>query len=189
MKRELEHFDCSSNCAHKEFWSVSKLLRMLEANLEPTVAKLVFVIFQIFAWLSHSKSILAYNGGAVVAMKGQDCVAIASDKRYGIQAQTVATNFPKLKENRIMKPKTFAAMLSNLLYEKRFGPYFVEPVIAGLDPYTHQPYVCNMDLIGCPNEPEDFVVSGTCSEQLYGMCEALWEPNLKPDELFETISQ
>lgn len=43
--------------------------------------------------------------------------------------------------------------------------------------------------IGCPNEPEDFVVSGTCSEQLYGMCEALWEPNLKPDELFETISQ
>lgn len=43
--------------------------------------------------------------------------------------------------------------------------------------------------IGCPNEPEDFAVSGTCAEQLYGMCEALWEPNLKPDELFETISQ
>lgn len=47
----------------------------------------------------------------------------------------------------------------------------------------------NILQIGCPNEPEDFVVSGTCSEQLYGMCEALWEPNLKPDELFETISQ
>lgn len=31
-----------------------------------------------------------------MAMKGQDCVAIASDKRYGIQAQTVATNFPKV---------------------------------------------------------------------------------------------
>ncbi|CAF4824810.1 proteasome subunit beta type-3 [Pieris napi] len=168
-------------------------------------------------------SILAYNGGAVVAMKGQDCVAIATDKRYGIQAQTVSANFPKvfqmgptlyvglpglatdtqtvfqrlkfrmnlyeLKENRMMKPKTFSAMLSNLLYERRFGPYFIEPVIAGLDPYTSEPYVCNMDLIGCPNEPEDFVVSGTCSEQLYGMCEALWEPNLKPDELFETISQ
>ncbi|CAH2049504.1 unnamed protein product, partial [Iphiclides podalirius] len=136
-------------------------------------------------------SILAYNGGAVVAMKGQDCVAIATDKRYGIQAQTISTNFPKvyrmgptlyvglpglasdtqtvfqrlkfrmnlyeLKENRIMRPKTFSAMLSNLLYEKRFGPYFIEPVIAGLDPIDNQPYVCNMDLIGCPNEPEDFV--------------------------------
>jgi len=65
----------------------------------------------------------------------------------------------------------------------------VEPVIAGLDPKTFEPYVCSIDLIGCPNEPEDFVVAGTCTEQLYGMCEALWEPDLEPDDLFETISQ
>lgn len=37
--------------------------------------------------------------------------------------------------------------------------------------------------------PDDFVVAGTCSEQLYGMCEALWEPDLAPNELFESISQ
>ncbi|KAH9524556.1 Proteasome subunit beta type-3 [Bulinus truncatus] len=46
-----------------------------------------------------------------------------------------------------------------------------------------------MDLIGCPMETNDFVVSGTCSEQMYGMCESLWEPDLEPDDLFETISQ
>jgi 20S proteasome subunit beta 3 len=46
-----------------------------------------------------------------------------------------------------------------------------------------------MDLIGCMNMPEDFVLGGTCSEQLYGMCESLWEPELGPDDLFETISQ
>lgn len=46
-----------------------------------------------------------------------------------------------------------------------------------------------MDLIGCLNEPPDFVVSGTCAEQAFGMCESLWEPNLGPDQLFETISQ
>nr|CAD7205101.1 unnamed protein product [Timema douglasi] len=168
-------------------------------------------------------SILAYNGGAIVAMKGKNCVAIASDKRFGVQAQTLSTEFEKmflvgprmylglpglatdiqtcqnklkfrlnlyeLKENRHIHPQTFAAMVSNFLYEKRFGPYFVEPVIAGLDPVTFKPYVCNMDLIGCINEPEDFVVGGTCSEQLYGMCEALWEPDLGPDDLFEKISQ
>ncbi|XP_049766961.1 proteasome subunit beta type-3-like [Schistocerca cancellata] len=168
-------------------------------------------------------SVLAYNGGAIIAMKGKDCVAIASDKRFGIQAQTVSTDFKKifemgphlymalpglasdtqtvhqklkfrlnlyeLKENRNIHPKTFAAMVSNLLYEKRFGPFFVEPVIAGLDPKTFEPFVCNMDLIGCQNIPEDFVVGGTCTEQLYGMCEALWRPDLGPDELFEAISQ
>jgi 20S proteasome alpha/beta subunit len=28
---------------------------------------------------------MAYNGGCVVAMKGKDCVAIATDHRFGIQ--------------------------------------------------------------------------------------------------------
>lgn len=46
-----------------------------------------------------------------------------------------------------------------------------------------------MDLIGCPNNPDDFVVVGTCAEQLYGMCETLWRPNMEPTQLFECISQ
>ena len=46
-----------------------------------------------------------------------------------------------------------------------------------------------MDLIGNINSPKDFVVSGTCADQAFGMCEALWEPDLEPDRLVETISQ
>ncbi|XP_073428616.1 proteasome subunit beta type-3 isoform X2 [Dendrobates tinctorius] len=168
-------------------------------------------------------SIMSYNGGAVMAMRGKNCVAIAADKRYGVQAQMVTTDFQKifpmgerlyiglaglatdvqtvsqrlkfrlnlyeLKEGRQIKPKTFMSMVSNLLYERRFGPYYVEPVIAGLDPKTFEPFICSLDLIGCPMVTEDFVVSGTCSEQMYGMCESLWEPDLEPEDLFETISQ
>lgn len=168
-------------------------------------------------------SILAYNGGCVVAMKGKDCVAIATDHRFGVQAQTIATNFEKVfelnphlflglaglqtdiltvkdrlqfrknlyevRENRTMTPERFAAMLSSFLYEKRFGPYFIEPVIAGLHPKTFEPFICNMDLIGCPNKPDDFVVVGTCAEQLYGMCETLWKPEMSPEQLFECIGQ
>ncbi|TMW51415.1 hypothetical protein DOY81_003539 [Sarcophaga bullata] len=168
-------------------------------------------------------SILAYNGGCVVAMRGKDCVAIATDRRFGVQAQTVETDFEKVfqvnprmflglvglqtdiltvrdrlmfrknlyetRENREMQPARFSAMLSSFLYEHRFGPYFIEPVIAGLDPKTMEPFICNMDLIGCPNVPDDFVVAGTCGEQLYGMCETLWKPDLEPDQLFEVISQ
>ncbi|KAK9892462.1 hypothetical protein WA026_020453 [Henosepilachna vigintioctopunctata] len=43
-------------------------------------------------------SILTYNGGAMLAMKGDGCVSIAADKRYGIQMQTVGTNFQKIFE-------------------------------------------------------------------------------------------
>ena len=63
--------------------------------------------------------------------------------------------------------------------EKRFGPYFVEPLVAGLDE-NNKPYVCAMDLIGAPVFTSDFVVGGTCSEQIYGMCEALYRPNMVP---------
>ena len=63
-------------------------------------------------------------------------------------------------------------------FDCRFGPYFVEPVVAGLDPKTDEPYIATMDLIGCPMETKDFVVGGTCSEQLYGMCESLWNPDM-----------
>lgn len=37
-----------------------------------------------------------YNGSAVVAMIGKDCVAIAADRRLGIQAQTLTTDFQKI---------------------------------------------------------------------------------------------
>ena len=51
------------------------------------------------------------------------------------------------------------------------------------------PFITAMDLIGAPCFAKDFVVSGTASEELYGVCEAFWKPNMGPDELFETISQ
>merc|ERR1711862_603735 len=125
---------------------------------------------------------MEYNGGAVLAMVGKDCVAIASDKRYGIQAQTVGfefekafeisptcyvgltglatdiqtmkaklifqTNLYRLREEREMGPSVLGNLISTLLYEKRFGPYFTEPVVAGID--KGEPYICAMDLIGAP---------------------------------------
>lgn len=66
----------------------------------------------------------------------------------------------------------------SLFLAHRFGPYYTEPVIAGLDPKTFKPFICSLDLIGCPMVTDDFVVSGTCAEQMYGMCESLWEPNM-----------
>ncbi len=41
---------------------------------------------------------MSYNGGAIVAMKGKNCVAIASDLRYGVQAQTITFDFQKVFE-------------------------------------------------------------------------------------------
>jgi len=167
---------------------------------------------------------MEYNGGTVVAMVGKQCVAIASDLRFGIQAQTLAMDCPKiwkindkcflglsglmtdrqtvadrlkfrvnlykLREGRDIKPKIFSNLVSTLLYERRFGPYYTEPVIAGLEGPDNTPYICAMDLIGAMEEANDFAVSGSsATEALFGMCESLWRPDMNPDELFETVSQ
>ena len=94
----------------------------------------------------------------------------------------------ELRENRVMEPKTFASVVSTTLYEKRFGPYYVEPVIAGLDKEA-KPYVTGMDLIGAAAPTENFVVAGNNSESLFGVCESMYKENLEPEELFEVISQ
>lgn len=41
----------------------------------------------------------------------------------------------------------------------------------------------------CIDFAKDFIVSGTASDQLFGTCESLWEPDLEPEDLFETCSQ
>ncbi|EKF39197.1 proteasome beta 3 subunit, putative [Trypanosoma cruzi marinkellei] len=99
------------------------------------------------------------------------------------------TELYKLREEREIGGKAFAALISSMLYEARFGPWFVEPVIGSIDKRTGEVYLCAMDLIGAPCEPEDYVCAGTCAESLHGMCEALWRPGLGPEELFEVAAQ
>jgi 20S proteasome subunit beta 3 len=156
-------------------------------------------------------SITSYNGSALIAMVGKNCFAIASDRRLGVQFQTIATDFQRifeihetlyvglsglatdvqtmyqrlkfrhklynLREERNMRPETFASLVSAMLYEKRFGPYFCEPIIAGLNE-DGTPFICTTDLIGAKQLSKDFVVSGTASESLYGACESMYKPDL-----------
>ena len=72
----------------------------------------------------------------------------------------------ELRENRKMSPKVFGSVVSATLYEKRFSPYYTEPVIAGLD-NDGKPYITSMDLIGAEASTDDFVVSGDNVESLF----------------------
>ncbi|KAK4337096.1 hypothetical protein RND71_043846 [Anisodus tanguticus] len=97
-------------------------------------------------------------------------------------------NMFELRENRKMNPNILASLISNMLYEKRFGPYFVEPIIAALDK-TNKPILYSYDSIGSYYQHNEFVSAGSATVQILGACESLWEPNLEPDDLFETLSQ
>eukprot|EP01015_Nassula_variabilis_P010462 TRINITY_DN183_c0_g1_i7.p3 TRINITY_DN183_c0_g1~~TRINITY_DN183_c0_g1_i7.p3 ORF type:complete len:127 (+),score=35.19 TRINITY_DN183_c0_g1_i7:66-446(+) len=85
------------------------------------------------------------------------------------------------------RPNTFANLVSTTLYSKRFSPYFVSPIVAGLE--KGQPVLTTYDSIGCLTKTEEFVVGGTAAETLYGIAEAFYRPNLNPDELGEIVAQ
>ena len=56
----------------------------------------------------QSGGIFDYNGSAIVAMAGKNCVAIATDKRLGVNKfQTVSTDFQKAFE---MTEKTYVGL-------------------------------------------------------------------------------
>lgn len=40
--------------------------------------------------------ITSYNGSALIAMVGKNCFAIASDRRLGVNFQTIATDFQRI---------------------------------------------------------------------------------------------
>jgi 20S proteasome subunit beta 3 len=168
-------------------------------------------------------SIYSYNGSAVLAMVGDQCVAIGADRRFGVQMLTVATdgekifqindriflglsglmtdiqtvheelrsevNLLELREERQIGPAKFAALTRSILYKHRFGPYFVEPLVAGLDPVGNTPFVAAADSIGSFSKEDKFAVTGTSSDSLFGACESMWRPGMNPDELFDCLAR
>ena len=87
----------------------------------------------------------------------------------------------KLREDRDITPTMLGSLVSSMLYERRFGYYFVEPIVCGLEPQedgSSKPFVMATDLIGAACFPGNFAVGGTCSESLYGMCESLWKEDM-----------
>ena len=109
--------------------------------------------------------------------------------------QTVSTELRQkhalyeMVEERSMEPNTAAHLVSSMLYSRRFAPWFVGPLVAGINSTTGEPYVCSFDSIGSMDVSHDFVVTGTATNQLYGMAESLYEKDMSPEQLFETISQ
>jgi len=71
-------------------------------------------------------------------MKGKDCVSIAADRRFGVQAQTISTNFQKIFE---MGPRLyigFAGLATD-----------VQTVYVLMHKYTHDTNLWHIHIFGC----------------------------------------
>ena len=180
--------------------------------------KIVQILFSRYKYLSKMNP----QSGCILAMKGKNCVAIASDMGFHGERQIIGTNTPKvfkihdklfiglagllgdvssikqildyevsnflLQENRFPNHFEVTNILSNLLYKNRFTPFFIEPILAGLTK-KGDPVISSMDIIGAVSNSNKFSVSGICTDELYGICESLWKPNMSDKELFKVVSK
>ena len=127
-------------------------------------------------------------------------------------SSSTTTDVGREKEASVLRrisPLALASLTSHVLYQNR-GKFYVEPLIAGLrltrkkttrgggsgsthgddDEGEHLvPFLCGMDSIGAQSLSDSFVCSGAASSSLYGTAEALWRPNLEPDELVEACGK
>ena len=81
----------------------------------------------------------------------------------------------------LRSPLTTRLAMFDVDFTRRFGPYFVSPVVAGLEPQkdgSWTPFLCGTDSIGAIEKAHDFMLAGTAPESLYGMCESMWRPDL-----------
>ena len=81
-----------------------------------------------------------------------------------------------------------STLISHTLYGRRQSPFYVEPIVAGLElfqqePAKYVPYLCALDVIGAKSLSKSFVCSGAASKSMYGTAEAMWSPDLPPQDL------
>mmetsp|Transcript_32163 Transcript_32163/g.73912 ORF Transcript_32163/g.73912 Transcript_32163/m.73912 type:complete len:205 (+) Transcript_32163:81-695(+) len=113
---------------------------------------------------------------------------LATDMQTMLNIVKFRMSLYELREERPMPAKVLSHLFSHLLYERRFAPYFVEPLVIALEE-DGKPFLSSSDFVGATGFVDDFMVGGSCSPNLNSMCESLYRPGLEPDDLFEVLAQ
>lgn len=139
---------------------------------------------------ASSRRVIRVHSTSMVGMSGLDgdILTFASDVEAELRLKRVEAEGVGELASELIRPQSLAQLVSTKLYAQRTtSPYYVEPVIVGLEKNGDgnvEPFLCAQDALGAQMQTDDFVVSGTCSASLYGVCEAFYEENMEPDVLW-----
>ena len=160
------------------------IVAMVGKNCVGIAADRRFGVNQLQTISSNFEKVFQITPSCLVGFQG-----LVTDVQTLSQQLKAKVKLYKLREEREMPTQVVSHLIASSLYEKRFGPWFCEPIVAGLDKDNLTPFISGFDLIGTESTAPDFVASGTGAEAAYGVCESFWRPDLEPAELFETLSQ
>jgi proteasome beta subunit len=96
-------------------------------------------------------------------------------------------NIYRLTNRELMPIKSAARLCSNVLFNQRFYPYYVQIILAGYDTKVGG-QIYNIDLFGSMTS-EKFISTGSGSPVAYGYLESEFKDNLSVDESYRIAIQ
>src|ERR671922_1855772 len=88
-------------------------------------------------------------------------------------------NIYRLTNKELMPVKSAARLCSNVLFNQRYFPYYVQVILSGYDKSGGM--ICNIDLFGSMTS-EKFISTGSGSPVAYGYLESEFKDNLSVKE-------
>ena len=92
-------------------------------------------------------------------------------------------NIYRLSNRKLMPIKSATRLCSNILFNQRYYPYYVQLIMAGYNEQEHG-QIYNIDLFGSMTT-EKFISTGSGSPVAYGYLKAEFKENLKVDDAYK----
>ena len=110
-----------------------------------------------------------------------------ADAQNLVDTMRYNANLYRINNKRIIPVKSAARLCSNILFNQRYFPYYVQIIMAGYEGKgTGQVY--NIDLFGSLTE-EKFISTGSGSPVAYGYLESEFKENMSVDEAYMVALQ
>ena len=110
-----------------------------------------------------------------------------ADAQNLVDTMRYNANLYRINNKRIIPVKSAARLCSNILFNQRYFPYYVQIIMAGYEGKgTGQIY--NIDLFGSLTE-EKFISTGSGSPVAYGYLESEFKENMSVDEAYKVALQ
>ena len=110
-----------------------------------------------------------------------------ADAQNLVDTMRYNANLYRINNKRIIPVKSAARLCSNILFNQRYFPYYVQIIMAGYEGKgTGQVY--NIDLFGSLTE-EKFISTGSGSPVAYGYLESEFKENMSVDEAYKVALQ
>src|SRR5919109_1534759 len=109
-----------------------------------------------------------------------------ADAQNLVDTMRYNANLYRLQNKELMPVKSAARLCSNILFNQRYFPYYVQIIVAGYDKEGGQIY--NIDLFGSMTS-EKFISTGSGSPVAYGYLESEFKENLSVNEAYKIAIQ